>query len=540
MSELLQNSEIVFHTAATELYHEMPPDHHFGILNLKIGPSVEPIAKNIAIVFTIDCSASMTDRCSDNRTKLEHAKYTMIGILSFLAENSEQSVSVAVVTFSKKLYPIFNFTKITPENLDEYIQKIQNIKTKECTNIENALREADRTLTEFSTKNPTAALYHIQLTDGEVTDGENDHTKLANMVNTNYTNIFVGFGKNHDDELLCKLAENPRNEYRFVDKIEFSSIVYGEILYNILYLVFDKLVVTVPNGEIYDWRTNSWNKTLVVNNIPYDSERIFQLRSSSKPYDVEAEIATAADEPAFATVYCYPDLIQLRSNEDRTKMDLGVPNGNHLIQLSLTECQTKMELGVPSPDPHDLTTYSFRQRTQELLYEVRSFIQKQNAEKKSKKNNYVSEPEKPCLNANMSEKMKIYNKCQDFIKKIKTYMELNNIKNDHAMKLLQDDIYIIMNTLFCNNAHMWCTTRQQSLGQNHSYQPTDFAESEDFLESTIRMPKMRRSQACTYPLFDRDTATAAAEPYELSQNFDFATMSPSMARAITAVSSPSL
>ena len=624
MSEILQNSEIVFQTENTELYHEMPPDQKFGILRINIKPQESPITQKIAMIFTIDCSASMTEYCSDNRTKLDHAKHTMVGILSYLAEkyteNPHQDVFVSVVAFSKNIYHIFDFTKITPENLDEYIAKIQKIKTKDCTNIENALKIADEKLMEYLSKNPSSKLiqmredevrthlYHIQLTDGEVTDGECDHDKLANMVNPLYNNIFVGFGKKHDDELLCKLSENPRNEYRFIDKIEYSSVVYGEILYNILYRAFDSIEIHMLDSEIYNWRTNTWDKTLAVNNLAYDSEHIFQIRTASlcPHYDVEAVIQSIdADTSSSTTIYCYPDLVGMQKN--------GEPND------------------YIRDDPRTLmiTKYSFRQKTQELLYEVRSYIQNKNAEKNmqcqqkhdqpqkiiftnttedDKNFDFILDPslqqpmcikdEHSCTGSNsvdlptglhhkiteISEKKKIYNKCQEFIHKIKTYMEEKNLKNDRTLKLLQDDIYIILNTIDNFNANMWCTIRQQSLGQNYSYQPTDFTETVDF-GKTIRKPRLHRSQCGTYPLFepdagvnddevlsaqkrhsgclfaqqtddllrtdangskvgrrclntfgqDDDFSTTTTKPYELSQNFDFNTMSPSMARTITTV-----
>ena len=51
-------------------------DAKFGILNLQAVST--PVSANVHdFVFTIDCSASMTDICSDNKTKMQHIIHTL-------------------------------------------------------------------------------------------------------------------------------------------------------------------------------------------------------------------------------------------------------------------------------------------------------------------------------------------------------------------------------------------------------------------------------------------------------------------------------
>ena len=329
---------------------------------------------------------------------------------------------------------------------------------------------------EYGAKNPDTKLYHIQLTDGEVTDGEKDHDRLAELVNPDYTNILVGFGKYHDDRLLSKLSENPRNDYRFIDKLEFSKVVYGEILYNILYHRYDEVEIEVHGAQIYNWRTNQWGSRLMLSNIPYDCERMFQLRAdatSDPPSSVEAFVWTTPSQMhgGPSKIYCYPELMDIESNEREVR---------------------------------DLTRYSFRQRTQELLYEVRECIKRQNNTEDSIDSfsdslndaealldaeasgvfggrGFASEAKlfTPSLevetaepNTEKNEKRAIYEKCREFMRTIKEYMDANNAKHDRSLRLLQDDIYIVLKTLYRRNAHMWCATRHISLGREHSYQPT--------------------------------------------------------------------
>ena len=536
IDEPLKNSEILFHNQPTPLYHTMEnPDEKFGILRLKVEPKPEgtnATSQKIAMIFTIDTSASMTDYCTDNRRKLDHAVQTLIGIMQYLADAVAADVTVAVLTFSTTVKRILDFTRISHENLSEITRILERIRAQDSTNIEAALKEADLALVEYGAKNPDTKLYHIQLTDGEVTDGEKDHDRLAELVNPDYTNIFVGFGKYHDDRLLSKLSENPRNDYRFIDKLEFSKVVYGEILYNILYHRYDEVEIEVHGAQIYNWRTNQWGSRLMLSNIPYDCERMFQLRAdatSDPPSSVEAFVWTTPSQihGGPSKIYCYPELMDIESNEREVR---------------------------------DLTRYSFRQRTQELLYEVRECIKRQNNTEDSIDSFSDSlftpslEVETTEPNSEKNEKRVIYEKCREFMRTIKEYMDANNAKDDRSLRLLQDDIYIVLKTLYRRNAHMWCATRHISLGREHSYQPTQgFDAGEDFdatMPYTPR-PKLRRNgrpqlfyttqdpPVYTFPLFDHPLntpdITGNNEHYEMSQNFDRTMMSPSMARTIDAV-----
>lgn len=560
----LKNSEILFHNTENQLYHtKQSPDEKFGILRLKMAPA--PIMESecnsreqkIAMIFTIDTSSSMTDYCSDNRRKLDHAVQTLIGIMRYLADDTKcphnTEVNVAILSFSSEVKHILDFTPITQENLQHIIDLIYKIYAQDSTNIEVALKEANRMLIEYSNDHPDTVLYHIQLTDGEVTDGEKDHSKLAQMVNPTYTNIFVGFGKYHDDYLLCRLSENPRNDYRFIDKLEFSSIVYGEILYNILYHCYDTIDIDVHDAEIYNWRTNQWSRTLRVHNLPYDCERVFHLRTDANTvvYNIEAKLTTKTKETEETeTVCCYPELLDM---ENET-----------------------MEV-------RDLTNYSFRQKTQELLYEVREFVQKQKeAEEEAERScrnstssDYLSggfEPQpltqldifdQPQIKYSNDTKRELYDKCSEFMRTMKEYMITTNLTEDRFMRLLQDDIYIVLKTLYRRNAHLWCATRHNSLGREHSYQPShgiDVFEG-SLLDTDIDMdmnctittprPKMKRNRPrvfyttqdppiYTFPLFehplDTPDITGDIGNHEMSQNFDTTMMSPTMARTVNAIS----
>ena len=62
---------------------------HFGVLEINIPK--EKISNDVIwdIVFSIDNSGSMSDFCSDNKSKMEHIKHTLRNILKLFSTNKE-------------------------------------------------------------------------------------------------------------------------------------------------------------------------------------------------------------------------------------------------------------------------------------------------------------------------------------------------------------------------------------------------------------------------------------------------------------------
>ena len=73
------------------------------------------------------------------------------------------------------------------------------------------------------------------MTDGDVTVGNRDANTLATLVDPTITNAFIGFGMHHDAVLLNTISSGDNSAYYFIDKLENSGYVYGEILHDIVW-----------------------------------------------------------------------------------------------------------------------------------------------------------------------------------------------------------------------------------------------------------------------------------------------------------------
>ena len=443
MQNIFKTSEIKFHTAENKfedtILSGFPNDilyesNHFGTLQFKmVSKSDAKIPQTFAILFNVDCSASMSDLSRDGRTKMQHVVHTLNRIFTIFAEMNQlynSAIFVSVIAFDNKIHKIFDFTKITQANLEHVKDMVKNIEPLENTNIELALKEALRICHDYKKANPYHYLHHVFLTDGDANDGETRPDTLSNFVNKNYPNVFIGFGKEHNSGMLTRLSNNIRGDYRFIDNIEYAGLVYGEIIQNILYNIIDVGRIVVKNGLIYDWKSNQWTNELPIANLAGSCERTYQITAPDM-YEIEIEIYGCVcdfrlpQEQLLDTVIYYPPLFDL-SDE------------------SAEWCAV------------DLTPYAFRQKTQELLYEANTL----SANKDS--HDYKHYESKTVFKR----------KLKRFLKFMLDYMEKTDKKNDKFMKLLCDDIYVTFQTLGNRESSMWIHNRQSSQGRQQTYKAT--------------------------------------------------------------------
>ena len=461
---MFEASEIQFHTAGNHLlYQETNENKRIGILKLCVNRDLSHDNTSIHVLFSVDCSSSMSDKINNHHTKLQQVVNTLKGIFREFTKESEKNnvnIYVAVAGFEQMIHPILDFIKIVPENVDHLIAVLDNIESHTLTNIEVALKNAQNMLDGVISQNgddgttPTR-VYHVFMTDGQITSGEENPDKLREFVSTDYPTVFIGFGKQHDSRLLSELANFLRGEYYFIDNVENSALVYGEIVYNIIYHAIGAIKLSVHNGLIYNWKDNEWTAEVDIASLSNDCEKIFHLTTYGNIHDVEIEVFSEGQ--LIETLYCYPPLQDISDD---------------VTPVSVANYDPEMNMIIPI----NLSKYHFRQKTQELLYETRKMLDTKNdlAGKKTSENENRLEIN---TNANCLEKFQQQkNKLQAFLKDMFDFMQANHLTDDIFMKRLGDDIYVLYHTLGRSDASMWCTSRQVSQGKQQTYMPSDFSE----------------------------------------------------------------
>ena len=507
----------------------------FGILRIEV-PAI-PISKQpLAILINLDHSGSMDDSCADGRTKMQHIKHTIKNILRVLSakleEEPELTIYICINIFSHNVENIlqqyikqhkkkndtrrtkemspeeYGFVLITKQSVKWIMEEVDRIDSWGCTNIELSLKSANEQISTFSEKNPEIRIAHIMLTDGQATIGKTLPEDLKSLVDPYYRNIFVGYGEDHDGHLMSSLGEVAANcEYKVVDSLENTGLVYGEILYSLLYPLFHSPVyLQVSNGaKIYDWHQNTWVSNLVIPPLSGNSEKIFQIVADGTvpTDDIFVHMGKGAEslqqllttESTFGAHIrnldqAKPDLdfaytpVGWHSQPYRACSSLGVdmdePNDNCLFDIAMSLprliCAETGEF-----KPNDLTQYLLRQLTQEYLYMAREF-----ENERVKQNRPFSQ--KPMLRrqtayVDMDDSQhvtippelevihrQLKNSLLEHFHELSVYHEA--LPENQFIKVLMDDMHVAIQNMGTQRGLMYTAARQTSQGRQSSYIPS--------------------------------------------------------------------
>jgi hypothetical protein len=466
---------------------------NFGILTLNsISCGISEQEQDF--VFTIDQSGSMSDRCSDGRTKMQHINHTLKNMIVYFHDKQIRNLHVTIFTFDDKFLPVIERTRISATNLQEILTKIDGIHPRGSTNIELALIETGKYIARIRVENPLHSINHIFMTDGDATEGSKDHNVLKRLVDPSVENAFIGFGSNHDSLLLGNISDHQKSSYHFIDALEKAGLVYGEILHGILYKYLTEVEVCVENGMIYDFKKNQWLDKLFIGDIAGEANKTYHLISNT------------------------PDNCNIR---------LSCKNYGEEYLYSVLE--------LVNPDANH-TKYVYRQKTLELLFEVGN-LQKNKLETKKlcefdsfttltmsrqDADDYTSK-----ITDIKDEEHLLKEKLRTFFEQIKKYMSENKLNDDGFLKNLCDDIYISHRTLGTTYGAMYSTARQTSQGTQRCYTVSHTPQDEEELTNINTPFTLFRSQRMlrhtnhyhTPNLFgDFDNNTSLLNPDELIHN----------------------
>jgi len=412
----------------------------FGLLTLKTNPC-SLTEKKLDLIFQVDSSGSMSDVCTDNRTKMQHILHTLKNMILFFKKNPSLNVHITIHAFDDKIYNIVDRTIVDITTYENIIHLIDTIEPRGATNLEKALQNIKNYTNQLKKEHPDTTIHHIFMTDGRTTVGSDSFELLKECVDDSYTNVFIGFGIDHDAALLNTIGSGNNSANYFIDQLENAGFVYGEILHGFVYNLFNNIVLTVNNGLIYDFKTNTWNDKLKVTNIVGETIKYYHIVSNN---------------PENCSIEMFGN-----KSEDNSNIYLNIKSES---------------------EESDLTKYIYRQRTQQILYEINDYLKTKNFKLNSFKTIKIPFDEEDTEVKNYINKKEYKNnlkmRLHDLFTELKQYMEVNDLKEDIFLKNLCDDIYICYRTLGTKFAEMFCSSRMTSQGNQYAYTATQIPEQE--------------------------------------------------------------
>ena len=425
-----------------------------GVLQINVDDTNTNSQCETTFIVVVDLSGSMdkegasSGKIKTRESKLDQLKFVLKNIVRFIANNTNGNVWFKLIGFNDDVFTIIPSKIITKENLDEIIERIDKMYADGSTNIENALMATNN--------NPVISNCHILvLSDGEATSGNSDPNELANLVNPNATNSFLGFGLEHDPYMFNILAGTLNSSYFFIQDKEKAGVAYGEILYGALHNRYTGIVAFARNCEIYDYKMGKWADKLYIGRLASNDSKKYHIRKIDGANDSDVHIDILTEESA---VICSAQF-----------------DGSY----------------------NDLIEMMYRLRTLELLYKVAMFEKGEDvdsADDESADDDFSIQSR----NATIVEAVEDINETvivkkthNERLTELKIVLKqllcemieyMKTINNKDFIKNLCDDIAIVLKTIGTTYGEMLTYSRQHSQGEERAHQVTNISEIEDNIQ----------------------------------------------------------
>lgn len=423
--------------------YKMENDMSFGTIQFHISDAPAKSATfNIAMI--IDNSSSMDDTCDqDGRKRMQYAKFTAEQLCRKAQENATGPIHVSLTTFDTNVESVFDMQELTTDTVGPMASQISTIYPNGSTDIGAVLNK----IQQMAQVQPEFIAF--MLTDGQATSGERDIKKLierACKIPDTVQLELIGYGADHDFKLLKGIQQARANTgYRFIAEFEKSSFACSEIIYRLLNRIAKNIKIHVQNGEIYNWKNDTWGPELHIDNLVTKMNKTYAVRSHN-PTQFKAIICGVCIET------------------------------NELFEYSLSEEPLPLE---------NLTKEWLRNKTMRTVYEAGQI------------DDELRRTEKMLKQQNAKEKL------TDLMVEIKKYMDDNELKEDKMLTMLCDDIFTCHETIGIRNGNMYIHARQTSQGTQSIYNveppkarhfdPADF-EPQLARSVSVRVDYMKASQ----------------------------------------------
>jgi hypothetical protein len=283
-----------------------------GIIQISIPPfthssSLSPVRQKIRVIMygSIDCSGSMGEYAtycqsrqnqqSQQNTKMHFVHATLNNMVDTIISQQEEFSHVefylALVQFHSSATCVLHPMRVTPETKDQILQVISRIKPLNGTNFEKCFNEMAHLISNESQHiSPSDDIpehcvqrMHVFLTDGDNNEGNKSIPHLAGILSSSAvqpTQIMIGYGTDHDSTTLQSLCSHfPNSRQWFIDDIEKTGCIFGEIIWSAVNAAFTKVSIKTPSAEIYDFETMQWKNEICLGDFAYDSSRTYYIRA---------------------------------------------------------------------------------------------------------------------------------------------------------------------------------------------------------------------------------------------------------------------
>ena len=420
--------------------------------------------------FMVDVSGSMSDRTESGRSKMQLLIHTLTNMVHYFASHTK-NVSIQVKGFDDTIHSYIDLEEVTTENVDELAAKLLKMRPMHLTNIELALETMKNdTETIAAREDANYKQVGIFLTDGDATTGETCNKKLGEIIPESIPFHFIALGKQHNPYLMHHLGH--RTQYTnnwFINELEQTGNVYGEILYNELHRIAENVTLEVRGGRIYEYYTNQFVTQLSLGSIYADTEKHYHILAESDKCSVllRGSYCGKTTETTFEVeVSDVPSLYTHKQHDDGFVFNHYQPFFNVIqyyrlgAQMHMAKARIAFLSGLPENYQYGIDE------------KMRRF---HNAN-----NRYLDA-----------------SSMNDFLASMHEFMNVSKLTDNEYMKNLCDDIQVLIHTLGDTSQIKYAALREDIQGQERTSNTVTEVESE-YGNENLHKPVLSRSTTTPY------------------------------------------
>jgi len=239
-------------------------------------------------IILLDTSGSM-----DDGGKLPNVKKSLNFLIKFL----QKTDYLSLVTFNASSNIIIEHTNVTSEYIDTFKYAIDMLDAEGGTNLSAGLLNV-KSILERTNPSDVSKTGLIILTDGHTNEGVTKSEDIMRLINSikavepNISITTIGYGEDHNAQLLKDIGIYGGGSYNVVNNIEEVGTVFGDILGGLMTTVAQNVTVTFPSSwnciNMYSKDAVNTSTRIHIGDICAESETIIMFENSdNSTIDVE-------------------------------------------------------------------------------------------------------------------------------------------------------------------------------------------------------------------------------------------------------------
>ena len=414
---------------------------HFGCLKFTTAAFPEGYKQKgkYRIHISLDVSTSM-----QSGGRLPLAKETIVKMVEYLAsaanENPGLQFWITLTTFSSEARVVVEDEEVTSETVSFLTCTVHGIRVENATNFEASFQLDRRIMQQQAAKdeeceNGDIVTVHIQMTDGEITDGNKDETYLKSLLSPDVEHIFIGYGEGHKAGCLINLSNvNASSSYMFLDHPTKMGAMFAQIFCPHLFTAVTETTITLTGAKFLDVEQGCETSTMFLKRVATETTKRFHIITDS-----HQEEEQGSGDDVMSSVYDYSGgtqaikiVVTFRAFDNQ---NIDNPPNYPLIQT----------LDVDSATTHSLEVQKERLRWRVMILmkdakdmkhcEHEQFTKHNRYAEYDYETNKWSDPMK-------QEKDVLVQRANELKDEIKQFGELHDIAEDEMLKDLTTDLVI--------------------------------------------------------------------------------------------------